>query len=252
MKVIVSNIQRFSLHDGPGIRTTVFFKGCNLKCPWCSNPENISFEIQGYDNNGIKGLYGKEYSLEELEEIILKDKDYFDKDGGVTFSGGECLMYFEAIEPLLIKLKKNNINICVETSLNVPSKFVDVALKYVDYYYVDLKIINKDEEHLINANCELYISNFKKVYDINKNITIRMPIVPNYTYTEKNINDVINFLSEYRINDMEIFKIHRLGEQKYKSLGLEMPSFEEISDEDINELKKKLEKYVKEVRIIKI
>ena len=61
MKVIVTNIQRFCLHDGPGIRTTVFFKGCNLKCPWCSNPENLSFEIEEYNNDGIKGIYGKEY-----------------------------------------------------------------------------------------------------------------------------------------------------------------------------------------------
>ena len=74
MKVIISNIQRFSLHDGPGIRTTIFFKGCNLKCPWCSNPENIDFEIQEYEYQKEKGIYGYEIELEQLEKEILKDK----------------------------------------------------------------------------------------------------------------------------------------------------------------------------------
>ncbi len=77
MKVIVSDIQRFSLHDGPGIRTTVFFKGCNLRCPWCSNPENLEFNIIPYEYENEKGTYGYEITLEELEKEILKDKRVF-------------------------------------------------------------------------------------------------------------------------------------------------------------------------------
>lgn len=76
MKVIVNDIQRFSLHDGPGIRTTIFFKGCNLKCPWCSNPENIDFKIVEYNYQNQKGTYGYEIELEDLEKEILKDKRF--------------------------------------------------------------------------------------------------------------------------------------------------------------------------------
>ena len=101
MKVKISQIQRFCLHDGPGIRTTVFFKGCKLKCPWCSNPENISFSIEEKYPDELKG---KEWELDELYCELIKDKTFFDKEGGITFSGGECLWQFENLEPLLNNL----------------------------------------------------------------------------------------------------------------------------------------------------
>ena len=190
MKVIVSNIQRFCLHDGPGIRTTVFFKGCNLRCPWCSNPENINFNIEEYNYNNQKGKYGKEYSLDELESEILKDKDYYDTNGGVTFSGGEPLLQFKNIEPLLKKLKEDKINICVETALTVPKEFINIALKYVDEFIIDIKIIDSTSDK-INGNPSLYLDNVKEVYSKNKNIIFRIPLVYDYTYTESNINKII-------------------------------------------------------------
>ena len=237
MKVIVSNIQRFSLHDGPGIRTTVFFKGCNLRCPWCSNPENIDFNIEKYEKDGIVGYYGKEYNLDELYEEIIKDKDYYDNTGGVTFSGGECLWKFKDIENLLKKLKDNNINICIETALSVPREYLDIALKYVDYYYVDLKIVNKKDEKLINGNSELFIDNLKYLLSKNDKVILRMPLVCNYTYTKHNIDSIKKMLKECNINKLELFKIHRLGEEKYETLGKKMPTFDEISDKEINEVK---------------
>ena len=93
MKVRITDIQHFSLHDGPGIRTTVFLKGCSLKCPWCANPECISSEIQGE--------FGYDISLEELEKEILKDEPYYKTGGGVTFSGGEPLLQIKNYEELL-------------------------------------------------------------------------------------------------------------------------------------------------------
>ena len=96
MKVRITDIQHFSLHDGPGIRTTVFFKGCNLRCPWCANPECISQKIQGE--------FGYDISLDELEKEILKDEPFYKTGGGVTFSGGEPLLQIKYIEPLLKSL----------------------------------------------------------------------------------------------------------------------------------------------------
>ena len=119
MKVRVTNIQRFCLNDGPGIRTTVFFKGCNLKCPWCANPENIEYEIQEFynPNTNERGTFGYDIELEELERQLLKDESYYNmSQGGITFSGGEPLLQFHKLEPLLKRLKEKNIHLCVETA----------------------------------------------------------------------------------------------------------------------------------------
>ena len=97
-KILITNIQRMCFHDGPGIRTTVFLKGCNLHCPWCANPENISALPQAYERDGRKGLYGKEFSEEELLKEVLKDRRFYEDGGGVTFSGGEPLLQIKALK----------------------------------------------------------------------------------------------------------------------------------------------------------
>ena len=236
MSVIITNIQRFCLHDGPGIRTTVFLKGCNLKCPWCSNPENISFDIQEYNHNGYRGIYGKEISLDELENEILKDLNYYKTGGGVTFSGGEALLQFDKLEPLLINLKEKKINICVETALTVPEKYIDIALKYVDEFIIDIKIIDERNDYKINGNSKLFLSNIKNIFNSKMNIVFRMPIVPKYTYTDENISRILKVLKDYKPDCVEIFKIHNLGKSKYDSLSLPYFNFDEISDEKMTEL----------------
>lgn len=114
----ITNIQRFSLHDGPGIRTTVFLKGCSIRCPWCSNPENINHQIEKYVKDGKEGFYGKEYSVDEVLKEVLKDKIFYEDNGGVTFSGGEALLYAKELLPLMEQIKQNNISIAVESSLS--------------------------------------------------------------------------------------------------------------------------------------
>ena len=103
--MLISNIQRFCLRDGPGIRTTVFFMGCPVRCLWCSNPENFLHEKTPYIKDGIQGVFGKEYTDDELFEIIAKDKNFYGKEGGVTFSGGECLLFLHEHIGLLKRIK---------------------------------------------------------------------------------------------------------------------------------------------------
>ncbi len=252
MKAIVSNIQRFCLHDGPGIRTTVFFKGCNLRCPWCSNPENIDFNIQEYEEDGELLHYGYEISLEELEKEILKDKLYYEENGGVTFSGGDGLIQFKKIEPLLKNLKKDNINICVETSLVVSEELVDIAIKYVDTFLVDLKILNQNDANKINTDVSLYKQNVKKLFDNHCNVIFRIPLVPEYTYTDSNIEEILKFLQEYKPKLVQVFKLHRLGEKKYKTLNKKMPEFKNITDEEINSFMNKIKELKINVEYCKI
>ena len=131
--ILITNIQRFSLHDGPGIRTTVFLKGCSLRCPWCSNPENLVGVQQKYIKDGVEGVYGKWYTNDDLYKEIMKDKEFYnvvdspsekisttslllsphllDKlPGGVTFSGGECLLWIDKLEEILGRLKEEGID----------------------------------------------------------------------------------------------------------------------------------------------
>ena len=123
MNLRLTNIQRFSTYDGPGIRTTLFTKGCGIRCPWCSNPENLSYEIQGYlTDRGTMKQYGKDYSVPELYKICMKDWEYYGSEGGVTASGGEALLQAEALTELfsLLHSKKcymwsGNIIVCSKT-----------------------------------------------------------------------------------------------------------------------------------------
>ena len=253
MKVIVSNIQRMCFHDGPGIRTTVFFKGCNLKCPWCSNPENVKFEIEKYIDNNTEKEFGYEIELKELEKEILKDKVYFDKEGGVTFSGGEPLLQSEKIEPLLKNLKEKDINICVETALMVPEKYLEIALKYVDEFYVDIKILDEEMcKKILNGNIKLYYKNLDKLFLSNKNVTLRLPMSEEYTITEKNTEKILELLEKYKPQKVEIFELHTLGEKKYKALNKEMQVFKKLGKDKIDNLYTLIKSIGINVEVIKI
>ena len=253
MKVKVTNIQRFCLNDGPGIRTTVFFKGCNLKCPWCANPENISFENQNYFLNNENGIYGYDIDLEDLKQEILKDENFYANGGGVTFSGGEPLLQITKIETLLSQLKERNINICVETALMVKEEFINIALKYVDVFIVDIKILDKDEcKKFLNGDIDVYYKNIDILFKNKKNVIFRIPLSNKYTYTDKNINLILELLNNYKPICVEMFNIHNLAQKKYESLKLEVPKIDGINPEKIKSLKEKIEKLGIKVKVCNI
>lgn len=252
MTVRITNIQHFSLHDGPGIRTTVFLKSCNLKCPWCCNPENINFEIENY-GTGDSEKFGYDISLDDLEKEILKDSVFYEYGGGVTFSGGEPLLQIKSLEPLLKSLKEQNINICFETALSVPKDLVKIAIKYADYLYVDIKIldVNKAKSYL-NMDINCYLENLDLISKSNKNICFRIPLSNEYTLTEDNVSKIMPIVKKYSNCSIEIFKVHNLAESKYKSLNRELLSFSEVSDDDVNNFFNKISSINPNVKIIKL
>ena len=275
--ILLTNIQRFSLHDGPGIRTTLFLKGCSLRCPWCSNPENLKSEPQLYIKDGKKGIYGSYYTCDELYAEIMKDKEFYigeiedfniiDSDqieklpGGVTFSGGESLLQIDKLKPLLIRLKNEHIHTTVETCLFVSEKALEVALKLIDFFYVDMKILDKDEcKEVIHGNLDLYCTNLKKLLlwkddkGRHKPIVIRIPIIGTYTDADENRKAIINLLKQYENNilKIELIKEHNLAESKYKSLNMEI-SYHGVSDKLIDQYKKEMKNVMKiPVEICKI
>ena len=231
MKVRITDIQHFSLHDGPGIRTTVFLKGCNLKCPWCANPECISPKIQGE--------FGYDISLDDLEDEILKDEPYYKTGGGVTFSGGEPLLQIKQLDSLLKSLKFKNINICFETALFVKKEYVNIANIYADEFIVDIKMLNSENtKNILNGNVNQYLNNLS-ILDLNKT-TFRIPVTEYSLVDEDLIFDLIKMYTPQKI---EIFKLHNLAKRKYEILNKDF-YYKEVSDSQINDFKDKLDEIV--------
>lgn len=242
-KGMVSDIKRFAVHDGDGIRTTVFLKGCPLKCVWCHNPESISFKPQTafYKNKCIgcgeckKGnftpdnclgeaqiQYGREVTVEELLPIILEDKDFYETSGGgVTLSGGECLCQADFCAELLKALKENCINTAVDTCGFVPRDAIDKVLPYTDMFLYDIKAI--DEE--IHIKCtgqsnKLILENIKYIDSCGKTIEIRIPYVPNFN--DEEIDKIAEFLKALKnLKAVKVLPYHNYAGSKYEALGME-------------------------------
>lgn len=257
MTVRITNIQHFSLDDGPGIRTTVFLKGCNLTCPWCCNPENISFEIEEYSHDNKKESFGYDISLEELEKEILKDEVFYaENNGGVTFSGGEPLLLIMELEPLLKSLRAKKINICFETSLSVPTELLERAIEYIDEIFIDIKILDKKEaKDILNLDIDLYYENLEliKGSKLSKNdITFRIPLNNEYTLKENNVNNILDIIEQYSDFNVEIFKTHNLAENKYMSLNKEFNNFSTVDDETVYAILEKIQEFNSKAKIISL
>ena len=268
MPIRVTSIQRGCVYDGPGVRTTVFLKGCYLSCPWCCNPETINFDkeqffVKNLDKCGSSpickscelkggsrkksncpfGVYEptfRDYEVTELYNILAKDKSLFvDSGGGVTFSGGEPLLQAEAILPLIQLLKNSGIHVALETSLYAPTvNFLRVAVN-IDYWIVDVKFqfgfISRLENNLYLKD---FSSDLKHLQDSNSKVMYRMV----YSHQAFNrIDDIVRRLIDYRINSIEILACHNLGSNKYEKLGMPVPRYSSPNDEDLIALKNSFE-----------
>ena len=246
-KGIVTDIQRSSVHDGPGLRTTVFFKGCPLKCRWCHNPECISFEKQilQYPEkcigcgmcdkgcfSGAKVVCGKEMTAQEILKEILADKAYYGNDGGVTFSGGEPFAQREVLEETIDLAKENGINCAVETSLVY---FDERIFTKLDLVMADLKIWD-DVLHIeyTGVSNEVIIENFRKLDELGIPIIARTPVIPEI---EQGIDKISQFLKGLEnVKQYELLPYHPLGEAKRTAIGLEKTHFSVPSKEYMKEL----------------
>jgi len=252
MKATIFEIKRFAVHDGDGIRTTVFFKGCTLKCIWCHNPEGIGFKPQlaFYANKCIgcgeckrictrdecitcgkceeiclgsaRKLYGREVTVEELMPQLLEDAEFYENSGGgVTLSGGECLCQADFCAELLRELKKNNIRTAVDTCGYVPRASIEKVMENTDIFLYDLKAIDED----VHIRCTgqpngLILDNLRYIDSIGKPIEIRIPYVPGYN--DDQIEKMAKFLSGLKnITKIRVLPYHNYAGSKYASLTME-------------------------------
>ena len=264
MKANIFSIQRNSLVDGPGIRTTVFFKGCNLKCKWCHNPESQrpEKEIMFYKNrcngcgmckdltaesenfichNGAKEICGKEYTTNELLEKIVKDKVFYHSSkGGVTFSGGECMLQIDFLAGILKKCKELGIHTAVDTAGNLPWEYFEKIIPYTDLFLYDIKAVSeKLHTEGTGVSNKAILSNLKRLSDgFDGEIIIRIPIIPEFNANGEEVNKIADFLKNIKYKSVELLPCHGMSKHKYEALNMPFTSYPLPMQEDIEAYKK--------------
>ncbi len=263
MQGLIFDIQRFSVHDGPGIRTTVFLKGCPLSCIWCHNPEGLSYHPQvkflqneciGCGRCGQKTLAdvancpvgalqvcGTKIGEEALLQHILKDKPFYRHDGGVTFSGGECLTQADFVVNMLARCKEQGLHTAIDTSGYVPFEAFEKTLPYCDLYLYDLKIMDgATHKHFTGVDNWLILENLKKLVTRTENIWLRLPIIPTVNDDPAQMNVVARFVKTLgKPLPITLIPYHGLGSSKYQTLGYEYQyrSQEKITQQKLAEFK---------------
>ena len=240
---LVFNIQRFAIHDGPGIRTTVFFKGCSLRCWWCHNPESHVFGVESVSLNDNQGdVLGQVLTVTDVMREIEKDVLFFDEsEGGVTFSGGEPLMQPEFLLALLQQCRFQHIHTTIDTCGYAPSDVFQAVLALVDLVLFDLKIVDDDlhRQYTSMSNRQI-LENLRLLSASGVSNYIRIPVIPGITDTADNIQDILACITDVRgIKQVNLLPYHRIAEHKYQRLGQQNPmsGVEPPSEIRIQELK---------------
>lgn len=252
---VIFKIKRYALHDGPGIRTTLFLKGCPLVCRWCHNPEGQRPEIETIRKSASCNNGGKEHepvgwkvTTEELLTEIEKDRIFFDTSGGgVTFSGGEPLMQASFLTQLLIGCRARGIHTVVDTSGFAPLVKIQDVAEYTDLFLFDLKLINP-ESHLRHTGCsnQSILENLKWLDRTGKAVIVRIPLVPGMTDDPRNIDAMAKLLTELStLHQVDVLPFHRVGASKYERLGRQDPlaGIQPLFPDAVNAVRQKLENF---------
>lgn len=244
MKGIISGIKRMEIHDGKGLRTTVFFKGCPLKCIWCHNPESISFEKQvaffkdkctrcgicmGERNHMTAQncpadalvLYGKEYEIDELVDILMQDEVFFrNSGGGVTLSGGECLAQADFSISLIRKLTEKGVSVYIDTCGFVNQEIFKNIFPFTDKFLYDIKAIDANvHKKCTGRDNKLILENLKFLSESNCMIEIRYPLVKGYNDGE--CDKIGEFLCDLKgITKVKILQYHPFAASRYQALEM--------------------------------
>lgn len=220
----IFDIQRFSTHDGPGIRTVVFLKGCILRCRWCCNPESQSYQIQTMRTDGRTKTVGRDVTVGEVMERVMRDQPYYRRSGGgLTLSGGEALCQTEFSYALLSEAKRYGLNTAVETTGCLPYHMIEPMLPLLDTVLMDIKHVNSlKHEEFTGLRNELILSNARRIAESGVRLVIRVPTVPGFNDTEEEIASIARFAASLPgVRELHLLPYHRLGSDKYS--GLDRP-----------------------------
>ncbi len=286
----VFNIMKYAVHDGPGIRTTVFLKGCPLNCWWCHNPESqelkpqltffpnrcigcmdciaackenairpldgkVVTDLEKCKNNGdctlvcfaeARQMAGETMSVEEVVKEVLKDKIFYDESGGgVTFSGGEPLVQSIYLLELLKEMKKIGIHTTIDTCGYTSSETIKEVAELTDLFLFDLKHMDSEKhKKYTGASNELILKNLEILGSMGKDIIIRIPIIPGFNDSKKELEDMKNYISTLKnIKEINLLPYHNIGQEKYNRMGktYKMKDVPELSENEMKNVAKIME-----------
>ncbi len=267
----IFDIERNSFTDGPGIRTTVFFKGCNLQCAWCHNPESQSpkpemmfyqdqckgcgkcrnicpYHFETCDLCGkctwycaadARKVCGREYTAEEVFAEIIKDKAYYDHSGGgVTFSGGECMLQVDFLAQMLQMCRKSGVHTAVDTAGHVPFESFAKILPDTDLFLYDIKLLDAAQhKRYTGVSNERILDNLKKLFHSGAKIWIRIPVVPGVNDQPEAMEAIRQWLDQNGVpQKVELLPYHAMGENKYRALKKEVQTFRPPEAEKLKQL----------------
>lgn len=285
VSALITNISRGSLHDGPGVRTVIYSKGCGLRCRWCHNPETLVAQPQILFNvtkcigcgkcaevcpehhfvcdgrpaflrdgcagcgrcadscpTGALSLAGEVMTTEQVLKEVEKDRHYYAMSGGgVTFSGGECLLYPEFVAAVAKECRQREIHTAVETALFVPWEHVACVRDHIDLFYVDLKLPDEEKHRQYTGQSQRKIlENLRTLVSTGADVIIRIPLIP---HVNDSVEDMRAFALiicslEGKICGVELLKYNHLAESKYQFLDMPYMAFapETQPDEKIQTL----------------
>ncbi|MDR1613040.1 MAG: glycyl-radical enzyme activating protein [Planctomycetota bacterium] len=265
-RALIYDIQRFCLHDGPGVRTTFFYKGCPLRCPWCSNPESISREPELYfigskcvgcgecaracpgkrivvrngkaeiDRARCRRCFacaaacptmalvrkGEWHTAEELVEKALADKPFYDESGGgITVSGGEPLLQADAAAAFLRQARRAGLRTAMETCGLASRSALEKVLPHCDLIYMDVKHPDSlRHQEIVGSPNDAILGNLRFLAGRDVRLVVRIPLIPGYNLDAATIGAYADLLVPLRVK-VEALPFHRLGKNKYASVGKE-------------------------------
>lgn len=218
----IFDIQKYSIHDGPGIRTIVFLKGCAFRCRWCCNPESQSYKIEKMITAGQEKIVGKDVTVAEVMEEVRKDALHYRRSGGgLTLSGGESLLQMDFASDLLLAAHMEGYNTALESTGFADFKEIEEKiLPHLDLFLMDIKHMNSAKHKLfVGQPNDRVLENARKIAESGQKLIIRVPVIPTFNATPEEILEIARFARSLKgVEQIHLLPYHRLGTDKYKGL----------------------------------
>jgi len=262
-KGLIFDSKRFAVHDGPGIRTTLFFKGCPLRCIWCHNPEGIDagqietekiIRLNGRDFSR-KEWVGKEYTVDELFVETMKDLPFWEESGGgVTLSGGEPLLQPLFALEVIKAFKHKGIHVALDTCGHAPESIIKQFTGVADLFLFDLKLVDEKKHQMVTGvSNRLILNNLNLLIDHKAAIRVRIPVIPGINFNNNDLSDFINLLAPLQTNilGVDLLPYHSIAAHKYQRFNIEnkMSSATSLAKDELNGWKSRFETFGFEVKI---